>query len=73
MKNICEKISEGRKKNRILQIIGIRGEEKSPEEVEAILEERRKKWKPYVSKHTQGVLKIFSENAVSPMKGGYMD
>ncbi|EGC74220.1 hypothetical protein HMPREF0490_02089 [Lachnospiraceae bacterium 6_1_37FAA] len=59
--------------NRILQIIGIRGEEKSPEEVEAILEERRKKWKPYVSKHTQGVLKIFSENAVSPMKGGYMD
>ena len=59
--------------NRILQIIGIRGEEKSPEEVEAILEERRKKWKPYVAKHTQGVLKIFSENAVSPMKGGYMD
>ena len=59
--------------NRILQIIGIRGEEKSPEEVEAILEERRKNWKPYVAKHTQGVLKIFSENAVSPMKGGYMD
>ncbi len=59
--------------NRILQIIGIRGEEKSPEEVEAILEERRKNWKPYVTKHTQGVLKIFSENAVSPMKGGYMD
>ncbi|MDY2760875.1 MAG: dihydroxy-acid dehydratase [Faecalimonas umbilicata] len=59
--------------NRILQIIGIRGEEKSPEEVEEILEERRKNWKPYVAKHTQGVLKIFSENAVSPMKGGYMD
>lgn len=59
--------------NRILQIIGIRGEEKSPEEVEAILKERRKNWKSYVAKHTQGVLKIFSENAVSPMKGGYMD
>lgn len=58
---------------RILQIIGIRGEEKTREEVDAVLAERRKAWQPKPKKYPSGVLKIFSEHAVSPMKGGYME
>lgn len=58
--------------NRILRIVGVAGEEKNPDVVEQVLEERRKKWIPHVSKYTHGVLKTFSENAVSPMKGGYI-
>ena len=58
---------------RILRIIGVRGEKKTPEEMDAILAVRRKNWMPKPAKYTSGVLKIFSEHAVSPMKGGYME
>ena len=58
---------------RKLQIVGIKGEKKTPEEVEAVLEERKKLWKPRPPRYPSGVLKIFSEHAVSPMKGGYME
>lgn len=58
---------------RVLQIIGVRGEKKTPEEIGSILQERRKKWTPKPPKYASGVLKIFSEHAVSPMKGGYME
>ena len=58
---------------RILRIIGIHGVEMSPEEIDAELEKRRQAWQPKPKKYTSGVLKIFSEHAVSPMKGGYMD
>lgn len=59
--------------NRILAIIGVRGEEKSVEEMEDILKERKKNWKPKEKKYTKGVLALFSEKAVSPMKGAYLD
>lgn len=58
---------------RILRIVGINGEEKSPEEVEAVLTERRKAWKPRENRYKHGVLKLFADKAVSPMKGGYME
>ena len=58
---------------RILQIVGIAGERKTPEEIDAVLKERKNKWSPKPSKYTKGVLKIFSERAASPMKGGYME
>ena len=58
---------------RSLRITGIRGEAMSGEEVDRILEERRKVWKPREDKIKSGVLKIFSQHAVSPMKGGYME
>ncbi len=58
---------------RSLRITGIRGEVMSGEEVDRILEERRKFWKPREDKIKTGVLKIFSQHAVSPMKGGYME
>lgn len=58
---------------RILEIVGIDGQELSSSEIDSVLEERRKAWKPKEPKYTKGVLKIFSEHAVSPMKGGYME
>ena len=58
---------------RILAIVGIDGKEMPEEEVAKVLEERRKAWQPKPEKYTKGVLKIYSEHAVSPMKGGYME
>lgn len=58
---------------RVLRIVGIAGEKKTQEEIEAVLKERRSKWQPKPVKYEKGVLKIFSERAVSPMKGGYME
>lgn len=57
---------------RVLRIIGIKGQEKTQQEIEEILEERRRIWVPKKSKYTKGVLKQFSECAVSAIKGGYM-
>ena len=58
---------------RRLEIIGVRGEEKTPEEMKAILEQRRAAWQRKAPKYPSGVLRIFSQHAVSPMKGGYME
>ena len=58
---------------RILQIIGVKGERKTSEEVEDILALRRQAWLPRPPRYESGVLKIYSEHAVSPMKGGYME
>ena len=57
---------------RILEIVGINGKELPKEEVDKILAERKQAWQPKPAKYTKGVLKIYSEHAVSPMKGGYM-
>ena len=58
--------------NRVLAIVGVRGEEKTAAEMEEILRERKAKWRPKPLRYPSGVLKIFSDHAVSPMKGGYM-
>ena len=58
---------------RKLNIVGIAGEKKTPKEVETVLEERRKNWKPREPKYKKGVLRLFSELATSPMKGAYLD
>ena len=57
---------------RILEIVGVNGKELPKGEVEKILAERKQAWQPKPAKYTKGVLKIYSEHAVSPMKGGYM-
>ena len=57
---------------RRLDIIGIHGQRKTPQEIDDILSRRRTAWKPHPSKYKNGVLKLFSEHAVSPMDGGYM-
>lgn len=58
---------------RSLDIIGVNGKELPKEEIDKILEERKKAWKPKEEKYKSGVLKLYSQHAVSPMKGGYMD
>ncbi len=58
--------------NRVLAIVGIAGEEKTPEEIEVVLAERKKSWKGFTSKYRKGLLKLFAEHAVSAMKGAYM-
>ena len=58
---------------RKLNIIGINGERKSMEEIDQILKERRKNWKPREPKYKKGVLRLFSQHAASPMKGAYLE
>ena len=58
---------------RKLNIIGVAGEEKTPEEIARILSERRNNWKPRTPKYQKGVLRLFSEYAASPMKGAYLE
>lgn len=58
---------------RRLNIIGIAGEKKTAEEVAAVLEERKKNWKPRAPKYQKGVLRLFSKLAASPMKGAYLE
>ena len=58
---------------RVLEIVGVNGKELPPEEITAILEERKKAWKPKAPRYQNGILKLYSQHAVSPMKGGYME
>lgn len=58
---------------RKLNIIGVAGERKTMEEINEILKERRKNWKPKELKYKTGVLRMFSQHATSPMKGAYLD
>jgi len=57
---------------RQLNIVGVKGEARTEEEMKDILDLRREKWQPKAPRYPSGVLKIFSEHAVSPMRGGYM-
>lgn len=57
---------------RLLEVVGIDGVEMPVDEVNKVLAERKAAWKPKEPKYKSGVLKLFSEKAVSPMKGGYI-
>ena len=59
--------------NRRLAIVGVKGEEKTGEEIAQILEERKKNWKGFTSKYKSGLLKLYAQHATSAMKGAYMD
>ena len=58
---------------RKLNIIGVKGQRRSMEEIDEILEERRKNCQPREPKYKKGVLRLFSQHAVSPMKGAYLE
>jgi len=60
-------------KERVLEIVGVKGQRKTPEEIDAILAERKKLWQPKPAKYQRGVLRLFSELAASPMKGAYLE
>ncbi len=55
-----------------LDIIGVAGEAKSPEEVQRVLAERRARWVAPRVKRT-GLLSLFTRLAASPDKGAYLD
>ena len=57
---------------RVLAIVGVAGERKTPEEMNAILAERRARWTPRPRKYKHGTLRLFSEHAASPMQGAYL-
>ena len=58
---------------RILAIVGICGVRMTPEEIDAILEQRRAEWKPKPMKYKRGAIRIFTEHAASPMRGAYLE
>ncbi|MFV0344273.1 MAG: dihydroxy-acid dehydratase [Anaerocolumna sp.] len=58
---------------RQLMIVGVNGEKCSEEEMEHILLLRQKSLQPFQSKYHEGVLKLYTQYASSPMKGGYME
>ena len=58
---------------RVLRICGIHGKEATEEEIAAELARRKERWQPRPPKYTTGALGLFTKNAASPMKGGYMD
>lgn len=60
-------------KERKLNIIGVNGVHKTPEEIDEILKKRRKNWKPREQKYNKGVMGLFTRHAVSPMKGAYLE
>ena len=57
-------------KTRKLEIVGVAGKEKTSEEIDAILKERKKAWKKRPSRYDSGVLSVYTRLAASPMKGG---
>lgn len=60
-------------RERRLEIVGVNGERRTPEEMEEILAERRRHWQKKPVRFRGGVLRLFSELAASPMKGAYLD
>ena len=58
---------------RRLAIVGVGGERRSAEEIDAVLAERRRHWRPKPRKYKSGALRLFGEHAASPMKGAYLE
>jgi dihydroxy-acid dehydratase len=56
---------------RKLNIVGINGERKSPEEIEKILNERKANWVKPKPRYTKGAIGKYVHLAVSAMKGAY--
>jgi dihydroxy-acid dehydratase len=59
--------------NRKLEIVGIDGEKRSPEEIDKVLAERKAKWKLPKTEKRYGILKRYTQHATSGMSGAYME
>lgn len=57
---------------RRLNIIGVKGKELPPDEIEMILKKRKEEWKAPEPHYKKGVLRLFREHAASPMEGAYL-
>ena len=58
---------------RKLNIVGIAGEKRTPEEIVTILAERRKSWPGFKGHYDHGLLGRYTRHAVSAMKGAYLE
>lgn len=58
---------------RKLNIVGVNGKNRTPEEIELVLSGRKRNWKKKEIDFGNSILNIFAKCAVSPMKGGYME
>jgi len=56
---------------RLLAIVGIAGQRRTPEEIGNILTDRRSRWTPPAPQHPFGVLSLFSRAAAGAMEGAY--
>jgi dihydroxy-acid dehydratase len=59
--------------NRILSIVGVGGQKRGENEIQALLAERKKLWEPPVLHRPPGVLRRYSKRAASAMKGAYLE
>jgi dihydroxy-acid dehydratase len=58
---------------RRINVVGVGRKELPSAEIEKILLEREKAWQPKPAKYQKGILQVYAKNAVSPMKGGYLE
>lgn len=58
---------------RRLDLTGCGGEALSEHQVQALLSERRKRWRPPPRRHPRGILTRYAAHAVSAMKGAYLE
>lgn len=58
---------------RSLSIVGVQGKHMDTSAIDEVLLKRKSEWKPHKTKYQTGILSIFSQHAVSPMRGGYME
>ena len=58
---------------RSLALVGTAGCRRTQDEMGEILRQRRARWQPRASRYASGVMRQYTQSAVSPMKGGYMD
>ena len=73
MEELCAALgSDAKHLNPVVTGLGVKGERRTPEEMEKILEERRKSWVPKPRKYKAGALRLFAEHAASPMEGAYL-
>jgi dihydroxy-acid dehydratase len=54
---------------RRLAIVGVAGEARTPEEIDSILADRKRIWKPPSSRHDSGILSLYSRVARTAAEG----
>jgi dihydroxy-acid dehydratase len=54
---------------RLLEIVGTGGEHRAPEEIEEMLTERKRIWKPLLPRHDSGILSLYSRVARGASEG----
>jgi dihydroxy-acid dehydratase len=58
---------------RRLEMVGVAGQHKTPQEIDEILSQRRAAWKGFEPKLPRGLLRLYAQHAVSSMRGAYME